>query len=320
MRVNLIIVSRLCSGDSPHLPMDVDATPTHIAYADESYYTNERYRSIAVVTFAAEHHKKIKRVFGECIQDSGITEFKWAKLRQARERFAAFKIIDAAIRLAVENQLRIDVLIWDTQDSRHQIRGRDDIANLERMYYHLFRNVLQRRWTSGSRWHLFPDENSALDWGSVQDYLDSAGLTISINSNLSEQQSFRIRLLRDFLIIKIRQVISSNEPICQVADFFSGIGAYSYLAYSKFIDCLSGEQGQLDFEIGSNANGCYSNSERERFRVIEYLNDNCKKHKLRVGLSSSRGFRTYDPQFPVNFWHYEPQHSNDKAPVKAQGG
>lgn len=300
--------------------MDADTTPTHIAYADESYYTKERYRSIAVVTFAAEHHNQIKRVFAGYIQSSGIKEFKWAKLRQARERFAAFKIIDAAIGLAVSNQLRIDVLIWDTQDSRHQIRGRDDIANLERMYYHLFRNVLHRRWPSESRWHLFPDENSALDWASVQDYLDSAGITISVNSNLFEQQPFNIRLLRDFQILEIQQITSANEPVCQVADFFAGIGAYSYLAYSKYIDWLPTEQGQLTFEIGLNTNVRLSNSELERFRVIKYLNERCKNHKLRVRLSSAHGFRTYDPKFPVNFWLYEPQHSNDKAPIKAHGG
>lgn len=300
--------------------MNIDIVPTHIAYADESYYTKERYRSIAVVTFAAEDHDKIKQTFCECVTSSGIKEFKWAKLRQARERFAAFKIIDAAIELAICNHLRVDVLVWDTQDSRHQIRGRDDIANLERMYYHLFKNVLQRRWPSESRWYLFPDENSALDWASVQDYLDSAGFTISINTNLFEQQSFSIRLSHDFQILQIHEVVSANEPICQVADLFAGIGAYSYLTYSKYLAWLPTEQGQLTFEFSSNAGVSFSSSERERFRVIKHLNERCKNHKLRVGLQSSCGFKTYDPQFPVNFWLYEPQHSSDKAPVREYGG
>lgn len=222
--------------------MDIDTVCTHIAYADESYYTKELYRSIAVVTFAAERYDQIKQTFWECILSSGIKEFKWAKLRQARERFAALKIIDNGIRLAVSNQLRIDVLIWDTQDSRHRIRRRDDIANLERMYYHIFKNVLQYRWTSESRWYLFPDENSALDWASVQDYLDSAGLRISVNTNLFDQDPFRICLLPDFQILHIQEVTLANESICQVADLFAGIGAYSYLGYSKYKDWLPTEQ------------------------------------------------------------------------------
>ncbi|KPL77754.1 hypothetical protein [Bellilinea caldifistulae] len=300
--------------------MNIDIVATHIAYADESYYTKERYRSIAVVTFAAENHDKIKQTFRECIESSEIREFKWAKLRQARERFAAFKIIDVAIRLAVCNHLRIDVLIWDTQDSRHQIRGRDDIANIERMYYHLFKNVLQHRWPSESRWYLFPDQNSALDWASVQDYLDSAGLTISINTDLFGQQPFSIRLLHEFQILQIREVVSAKEPICQVADLFAGIGAYSYLTHSRYMSWLPTEQGQLTFEFGSNTNVSLSNSERERFCVIKYLNERCKNHRLRVGLTSSRGFKTYDPRFPVNFWLYEAQRSNDKAPVKEHSG
>ncbi|GIV88749.1 MAG: hypothetical protein KatS3mg055_1267 [Chloroflexus sp.] len=298
--------------------MDVNAFSTHIAYADESYYTKERYRSIAVVTFAAEHHDPIKRSFKECILSSGLKEFKWTKLRQARERFAALKIINTAIGLAVGKKLRIDVLIWDTQDDRHRIRGRDDIANLERMYYHLFKNVLQRRWPSESKWYLFPDENSALDWATVQDYLDSAGLTVSDSTNLFDQRPFSIRVSRDFQIMHIQEVTSASEPICQVADLFAGIGAYSYLAYSRYTDWLSTEQDRLS--VGLDVNVKLSNSECERFLVIKYLNECCKHHKLRVGFSSSRGFRTYDPRFPVNFWLYAPQHSDDKAPVKAHSG
>lgn len=298
--------------------MDVDTLPTHIAYADESYYTKERYRSIAVVTFAAKLHDQIKQTFWECISSSGINEFKWVKLRQARERFAAFKIIDASISLAVRRQLRIDVLIWDTQDSRHRIHGRDDVANLERMYYHLFKNVLQRRWPLGSKWCLFPDENSALDWVSVQDYLDSAGFTVSVNIDLFDQDFFRIRLLHDFQILRVQEVSSADEPICQVADLFAGIGVYSYLKYSKYKDWLLAEQDRLPFDSGVNFE--LSNSELERFRVMKHFNECCRNHKLGVGLLSSRGLRTYNPRSPVNFWLYEPQHPGDKAPVRKRRG
>ena len=43
--------------------------------------------------------------------------------------------MDFVIEQALQGALGEDVLTWDTEDSRHKIKGRDDIANLQRMYY-----------------------------------------------------------------------------------------------------------------------------------------------------------------------------------------
>jgi hypothetical protein len=289
---------------------------SHVAYADESYYTGERFRSIAVVTFENSNKGTFSKLFRSLLEESNVTEFKWNKLRQARERFAAIKLIDKSIELAISNQLRVDVVIWDTHDSRHQVEGRDDIANLQRMYYHLFRNVLLKRWPSNSTWYLFPDENSALDWVAVQDYLDTAGLTLEVTPNLFEKRPFHIRLSRDFKIHSINEVSSASETVGQVADLFAGIGAYSHSAFVKYNKWLSNLGGQLSMELFPNENLRLSNSEKERFAVMKHLDDTCKDCKLRVSLKSAKGFKTFDPNFPINFWPYEPQHSDDKAPTK----
>ena len=286
---------------------------THIAYSDESYQTASRYRSIAVVTLRATDERAITQSFSEILQGSGISEFKWEKLRQARERFAALKMLDKTIELAIQKKLRVDVLIWDTHDSRHQIPGRDDVANLQRMYYHLFKNVLQRRWPSESTWRLHPDENTALDWETVQDFLDAAGFGFRIDGNLFEG-GFRLRLKRDFGVLQIAQACSEKTPLCQVADLFAGLGAFSHSAYDKYETWLHLQSGQMSLFGGRECT--VSNRERERFRVMQHLDKECKKHKLRVGLKSSRGFKTYDPQYPINFWLYEPQHPEDKAPIR----
>jgi hypothetical protein len=289
---------------------------SHIAYADESYYTDERFRSVAVVTLESSDREAFSKTFRALLDDSGIDEFKWNKLRQARERFAAIKLIDEAIRLAANQQLRVDVLIWDIHDSRHQIQGRDDTANFQRMYYHLFKNVLLRRWPSQSTWNLFPDENSALGWTTVQDYLDTAGISIEIASSLFDEKPFSIRLSRDFQIVQIEEVSSTLEPICQVADLFSGIGAYSHTAFSRYNQWLDSENGQLLLGIDTHEILSLSNSERERFRIMKYLDDKCKACRFRVSLKTAKGFKTFDPKFPINFWPYEPQHPEDKAPTK----
>jgi hypothetical protein len=294
---------------------------THIAYADESYYTSSRHRSIAVITCKASDDDTITQLYTQLLRESGLREFKWEKLRQARERFAALKMMDRAIELSTSGRLRVDVLIWDTYDSRHSVQGRDDVANLQRMYYQLFKNVLQQRWPTGSTWHLRPDENSALDWATVQDYLDSAGLTIQVQGNLLEG-SFRLRLARDFSVLQICEACSLDTPLCQLADLFAGIGAYSHAAYDKYECWLCTQSGQmaLDLDLDDRSpDPQLSNKDRERCTVIKHLDDQCKRHKLHVGLKSSRGLRTYDPTYPINFWPYEPQHPDDKAPVRVQG-
>lgn len=285
---------------------------THVAYSDESYQAASRYRSVAVVTLSIADEPSVAQVLSEILRESGISEFKWGKLRQARERFAALKMLDKTTEFALQEKLRVDVLIWDTHDSRHQIPGRDDVANLQRMYYHLFKNVLQRRWPSDSTWRLHPDENSALDWSTIQDFLDAAGSRIRIESGLFE--GFRLRLVRDFSVLQIVEACSAETPLCQVADLFAGLGAFSHTAYSKYEAWLHSQSGQMSLFGNQECN--VSSREQERFRVMRYLDDQCKKHKLYVGLQLSRGFKTYKPCYPLNFWFYEPQHPDDKAPVR----
>jgi hypothetical protein len=293
---------------------------SHVAYSDESYYTNERYRSVAVVTFEHINKERFSSTFQQLLVESQVSELKWSKLRQARERFAAMKFIDNVILLAQNKLLRIDVLIWDTQDSRHQVERRDDIANLQRMYYHIFRHVLKVRWSTQSTWLLLPDENSALDWQSVQDYLDTAGFSFQLSGTLFDKDPFRIRLSRDFQIVDIHEISSVKEPICQVADLFAGLGAYSHSAFSKYSEWLKCENGQLSlFAENPSDDRKLTNSEKERFKIIKHLDDKCKKNKFRVSLKNGKGFKTFDPQYPINFWCYEPQNPNDKAPTKDGG-
>jgi len=288
-------------------------SPTHVAYSDESYQSGSRYRSIAVITLNAANESAIAECFGNILRESNVGEFKWEKLRQARERFAALKMLDKTIELAMQADLRVDTLIWDTYDHRHQVPGRDDVANLQRMYYHLFRHVLLRRWPAGSAWHLYPDENTALDWATVQDYLDAVGIGFRVDGDLFSG-GFRFRLARDFQVVQISEVCSAETPLCQLADLFAGLGAFSYSAYEKYETWLNLQSSQMLLFGDRELN--VSNREQERFRVMQHLDKECKKYKLRVGLKSSRGFKTYDPSLPINFWLYEPQHPDDKAPVK----
>lgn len=93
--------------------------------------------------------------------------------------------------------------MWDTEDARHKVLLREDIANLQRMYYHLFKNVLRLRWPSNAVWQLYPGGHTAMDWECVQDFLDRAGENGEIEKSLFTRGAFRLRLQREFAIEKI---------------------------------------------------------------------------------------------------------------------
>jgi hypothetical protein len=118
-------------------------------------------------------------------------------------------------------------------------------------------------------------------------------------------------------VIRISEACSSDTPLCQLADLFAGLAAFSHSAYSRYAAWLSVQSGQMELELGfDNAGSEPSKSDRERFPIMKHLDEQCKKRQLRVGLRCSKGFKTHDPRKPINFWSYEPQHPDDKAPVK----
>jgi len=290
---------------------------THSAFSDEAYYVSSRYRSIALVSLEKSHIDSISSELDTILSESGMTEFKWLDLGGARERFTAIKLIDRAIELTLAGIMRIDVLIWDIEDSRHSIRQRDDQTNLQRMYFHLFDSTIRIRWPSNSIWELFPDEQSAIDWPKMIDVLIHSGSDFRIQRDLFSPDQFRYGLFHNYKIRSIQELDSHDNPLIQVADLFAGIGAYSYSCHDKYVHWERDSTGQIAFGLFENEEIQVeiSNRDSERCRVISHLNSICKKHKLSVSLKSKSGFFTFTPDNPINFWMYEPQHPDDQAPT-----
>ena len=292
---------------------------THIGFSDESNWNTGRFRSLGLVTMSKEHLGKLTQELKQLLADSGIKEFKWSKLKGARERFAAEKLCDFAIKYAHERLLRIDVLVWDIQDSRHNVQGRDDIANLQRMYYHLFRNVLRMRWPANAVWRLYPDEHTAMDWQSVEDYLSAVSTSVVIERSLLTDGKLTVRLSREFGIEEIAETTSHDNPLLQVADLFAGLAVFSrdrFEEYQRWLEATSAQIRLFENELdGTNT----SKRLVERFLVLQYFDAECKKRELGVSLKSKRGLWTPRPENPINFWFYKPQHPEDRAPRKERG-
>ncbi len=143
-----------------------------------------------------------------------------------------------------------------------------------------------------------------------------AGVGFRVDGDLFSG-GFRLRLKLDFHVLQISEACSAETPLCQLADLFAGLGAFSHSAYPRYASWLCTQSGQMPLELGlDDAQVEPSKSDQERFTIMKHFDDECKKRKMHVGLKSSRGFKTHDPRQPINFWLYEPQHPDDKAPVK----
>jgi hypothetical protein len=168
--------------------------PSHIAYTDETRYNVGRFRGIALITLKREDKDWLSSDLHRLLKESEVSEFKWEKLASARERFAALKLLDFVVKNSMNGEMRVDVLTWDIEDSRHKVKKRDDIANLQRMYYHLFRNVLCERWPDNCSWNLCPDEHTALRWDQIEDFLDIASIKLEACEDLFTFRKFSVRL------------------------------------------------------------------------------------------------------------------------------
>jgi hypothetical protein len=289
--------------------------PTHIAYGDETNYNVGRYRGIALITLTTSEAKSLSDNLKQIIAGSEITEFKWVDLHSARSRFAAQKMLDFSIKNALDNLMRLDIIIWDTEDTRHKILGRDDIANLQRMYYHLFKNVMHKRWHHESTWILNPDMNSAIKWEELLTFLKLADIGEAMKKSSGWQGL--LKYVGEFGITSIEPKDSKDEPFIQLADLFAGLAVYSHSRYDYYDQWKNANTCQTKlFEMGSSSPIKLSTADKERCRVLGYFDSICKRNKLGVSLKSNKGLTTPRPTNPINFWMYIPQHDADKAPEK----
>jgi hypothetical protein len=281
-----------------------------IAYSDESYSTAERYRSIATFSFPEENHRQIREELTAILEGSKVSEFKWHRLKDAKYRFCAIKLIQAVVGFIGKYNARIDVLIWDTHDSRHRISQRDDLANFGRMFFHLHSQALRRR-PRNTIWKIYPDKRIDIDWASVRDCLRAVGGKVEV---------IELPLLNEFFldqyyhIEKFNEVESQDHPCCQVADLFAGLAVFSKTHYRLYKEWAKKRMPSLGLFQESSLTT--TNREENRFDVLKYLNECCKEKKLGVSLDTFSCLFTPNPQRPINFWHYKPQHDQDKAPTK----
>ena len=282
-----------------------------LAYSDESGCFSERYQVIAVITGKEKDLMSLKIELKKILDMRRKGELKFSDIDPYSPQVAK-NFIDKSIEFAVSEKIRIDVLLWDTQDKRHNIKGRDEKGNLERMYYKVLRHVAER-WGQKD-WKLFPDENSAINWEEIRNYLNNTRISYPKPPLLPlfEEENYKINF------IEITQQDSKNEPIIQLADLYAGLARFSRKNKDKCISLIENSKNRRNlFPNGHpKKKDDVSKADKVKVDLIKLLNDKCKEFKLGVSLEKKGYLWTPNPNNFINFWNYETQHDQDKAPVK----
>lgn len=285
----------------------------YIVFTDESSITKSRFASLSAFSMPIEHCEKLSDEIGKVLKTASVRELKWNKVRSQKYYRCAQGVLEVLFQELKRCDLRVDTVIWDHHDSRHSIQGRDDLANYERMFFHLLLNLIQRR-PKDSSWHIRPDARNGIDWDTVCQCLYYKGKIMSIKglpeTLFSSLASFN---LKSFI-----PVDSAKENLVQVADLCAGLAVFSKEKYSEYSlwKAQNTNQLSLNFSLEDKPTPKFSNSELYRMQLLDSFNNNCKSRKLRVGLDTKKCLFSYNPSLPINFWHYEPQGDYDKAPVK----
>lgn len=286
---------------------------THCAFSDESGHNTGRYRSIGMISMPFEELGTVENdLLDICIffGIKNLKNLKWAKLKNNKKHDCAQGIIEYIVQKAIEEKIRVDVLVWDTDDSRHKIMKRDDVQNLQRMYYHLMKNVFIERWPGINTWKVCPDQNCALDWEGMALFLEHKSLVTEIER--SDKYPRLTIQLKNRCVLDIKEGVSSKNILIQVADLFAGMARYSRANYATFEEWSVQRSSQSQLIPTSIS---LSNADQHRCSIINDFNSMCKFNKLGVSLRSSRGFKTFNPKNRINFWFYNPQSDEDKAPT-----
>jgi len=297
----------------------MDNSNTFSIYSDETGLFDKRFQAIALISGPTVHLLQLRERLQLILNENHVAEIKFSEVRTHRPKIlTAQGFIGCSVREYTSRQkCRIGVLIWDTQDLRHAIRGRDDVANVGIMYYRLLTHTA-RQWKHVD-WHFYPDTNSEINWHDIASFLNRTPLLPSICRLPS-----LFDLEEDIQSMKFNEIEptdSVGEPLIQLADLFAGMARFSREEGQHCLQWLEswGNDEQLhlpDFISGMDAIDDTIETKQNRYKLIGKFCSLCRQSKMGVSLREKRYLWTRNPSNAINFWNYEPQHEYDQAPIR----
>ena len=235
-----------------------------------------------------------------------MLELKWSEDGKETKRSEGERKLDtefifkAALEMALEQKLRIDVVIWDKQDRKLLVQQYDipqmsDTNYLQFMYEVLVTDVI-KRWRSSEDvsshyWSIAPDQHSGLKFSSLQRQVQSD--VIPENGGQT--------------VVEILDEKCAPNYSLQLVDVFAGLGAFSHIHWNRYGTWL-----EQDEQIRS---GFSATQALLRFPLLNLLEEQCSVNNFGVTILKpvpnfrGRGLWTREPskpEHPINFWCYTP--------------
>ena len=100
-------------------------------FSDESGQDgNNRYGSLATISGSSENTKALNLELGNILQNYNKKEIKFKKVKNQSSKTIASQFLDKSIEYIKRGKIKVHVLVWDKQDSRHAVQNRCDIEKL----------------------------------------------------------------------------------------------------------------------------------------------------------------------------------------------
>ncbi len=198
--------------------------PTHVGFSDESHTDQVCWTSIGMVTMKNPSLAQMEKALCEQLQSTETkSEIKWTNTTKGWRSDAARVICYFVVKKAAKHELRIDTIMVD---KKYMINANRK-ENVSKIYYQLFKNVLEYRWGREHVWNLYPDKNKSIWWKEMKYFLERG----------SEQWLKiidGIELCKMFDVHHIRSMDSQSNIFLQVADIFVGMAIFSRSHYNKY--------------------------------------------------------------------------------------
>ena len=288
-------------------------SPSHFAYLDESYYTTEHdFGAISLISFPACIKENLENKINPIISQFP-SEYKWSSFKSKKYLEQSKKIFTILFDLATRGCLRIDSIIWQTNDPRYPRNQTNTGDKLSVLYYLWLRDTMSKRWGINTSWSINIDEQRQIDWKELRDYIDYAGSRSYTSTILGDQ--YDLEWLRknpfNYSIEEFQFVVSVVEPFVQIADIFAGVAAYSHNESSRLFEWLAYEapqhsQGgvfQMPLSLDILEPMSLSSREINRFKFIKHIQDCCKSKVYQVSLHKKKGLHTFCVESPINFYY-----------------
>lgn len=291
---------------------------TYQLFSDESGNREDRFEAIGTISGTESSLRKMSQDVFEILQNNHCKFVEYKKIKSHKYFLSSLGVLDVLFNYINAGKIKITVLVWDKEDTRHKVVGRDDIKNFSIMYYHSIK-CTQRYWAeeSAQDYDFHPDEISKINFDELISILNHSKVK---NRSQYFKTLFGVDFVRNFSKVINHREIKSDQCIpLQVIDIITGLVRLSYEEFDTYKEWLEFESNPKQdslFEIKKNKK--ISEPKELKYKVIKKMNELTKKYKMNISLKNSdtKGFKSYRKNSGIYLWKYIPQRKEDIAPTR----